>query len=138
MRQTHIRGKRNDNGNFWTGEWENDCGTPGCAAGWIAGALKAEWRGREGYRDGIEAVDAFLGFRLREDFAQKYADLWGNSEGHEIFAHGRGWGQTSDVFPPTVLVNHLRAVAGRIEESLGNKEVKQKSKGSQARDGRMG
>lgn len=103
----------------YTGEWDQDCGSPGCAAGWCAVALHAycPCSRYTSYFDGYDAVDKYFGFSLN-DWADSNRELWGNDSGYYVWSANAAWNQDSAVFPPQVLVDHLRAVARRIEIQL--------------------
>ena len=120
MGETRIHAKVLDR--HYTSEWEpNDCGTVGCAAGWCAVALKAyqDISNIRSYDDGISAANKHLGVKL-QDWAENHPGLWGNDMGRGVWCHPEAWGQDecNDVFPPSVLAEHLRGVARRIEAKI--------------------
>lgn len=103
------------------GVYGEDCGTPGCHAGWAYIALAGfpPQDGQTNYLDGAELLAEHLGFYdydELEEWAEDNPDLWGNENGDCMFSHSEAFGEVCSEFPAQVLVDHWRAVGERLRE----------------------
>lgn len=108
------------------------CGTPGCHAGLAMLALDLlgvpDYSGgarHYRFRDQASRLSDYLlpaalhddeGFTAIEKWAQENLDAWGNHYGDGMFASAIAFGQESNEFPSTVIVDWWEAVLARLEE----------------------
>ena len=112
------------------GALEPRCGTPGCHAGLVMLALdkmglkQTEYYLNEGY-DYCDQADRLARYLFAskkrdksdlENWAFQNPKIWGNQRGLGLFVHGESFGQTTDSFPSSVIVDHWAGVLDRLTE----------------------
>ena len=113
--------KNEEYGQHYTAD-ECECGTPGCAAGWLAIALEAEATNME-WTDGRYKVGLELGVSLGS-LASISPKVWGNPWGGDVFESAEAWDVPRGVlFPPEAISKKLRDVSDRLyslDDKLGH------------------
>ncbi len=72
-----------------------------------------------------DALDSYLGFSSNKvsdslsllGWATSNPDIWGNKYGYKMFIEGSAFGQDSDIFPLSVIIDHFNAIADRLNEN---------------------
>ena len=110
---------------------EPECGTPGCHAGLAMLALdkmgikQTEWWVNNGlycYKDQADRLARYL-FGSKEAngkylirWALRYPKIWGNDKANFMLLDGIAFGQDTDYFPSSVIVDHWVGVLDRLKE----------------------
>ena len=113
----------------------NECGTPGCHAGWAAIALRERF---SDYVSGAAVLNNHFGFDFFDPLEPNFLsvslpishwggenpEIWGNELGRYMFCECRSFGLDVDIFPAEVLSTHWRGVADRLDPPAKRKHEK--------------
>ncbi len=71
-----------------------------------------------------DALDEYLGCSCNKSntlsllgWATSNPDIWGNKYGYKMFIEGSAFGQDSDIFPHSVIIDHFNAISDRLNYS---------------------
>lgn len=118
------------------------CGTPGCHAGLVSIVAKyspelqdyynklCECEGfhttqHYSYERWSDALALYLGFPYNTKYptnieltiwARDNADIWDNPYGGEMFSTSRAFGQDTDIFAHSVIIDHFTAMSDRLNK----------------------